>query len=147
MINFEACHHYKHMQNNTEAFSIGPSAGSGNGGVGLTSQMISKYAVPALKGFVRSITLSKGSSLQDTLRQAFFGGTQLTLEFYRNWEFRRSVLWGGKILEFAGNSTVFWEKILEVFFLLHEKYPKLRFYELIDLKFWICNATVQMTKQ
>ena len=30
--------------------------------------MISKYAVPALKGFVRSITLSKGNSLQDTLR-------------------------------------------------------------------------------
>ena len=31
-------------------------------------KMISKYAVPALKGFVRSITLSKGNSLQDTLR-------------------------------------------------------------------------------
>ena len=35
----------------------------------LPEQLISSYAVPALKGFVRSITLSsKGNSLQDTLR-------------------------------------------------------------------------------
>ena len=34
----------------------------------LSPQTISNYAVPALKGFVRSISLSKGSSLQDTLR-------------------------------------------------------------------------------
>ena len=71
VMNFEACHHYKHMQNNTsESYSIGPSAAAtaAVGGAGLTSQMISKYAVPALKGFVRSIALSKGSSLQDTLR-------------------------------------------------------------------------------
>ena len=34
----------------------------------LSPKMISKYAVPALKGFVRSITLSKDNSLQDTLR-------------------------------------------------------------------------------
>ena len=62
VMNFEACHHYKHMQNNTS------EATAAVGGAGLTSQMISKYAVPALKGFVRSIALSKGSSLQDTLR-------------------------------------------------------------------------------
>ena len=74
-MNFEACHHYKHS-------TVGGGPGGGGGGdittpaastaasnpAGLTSQMISKYAVPALKGFVRSITLSKGSSLQDTLR-------------------------------------------------------------------------------
>eukprot|EP00095_Tigriopus_kingsejongensis_P005635 maker-scaffold420_size176246-snap-gene-0.24 protein:Tk05635 transcript:maker-scaffold420_size176246-snap-gene-0.24-mRNA-1 annotation:"target of rapamycin" len=35
---------------------------------GLTPKLISIYGVPALKGFVRSISLSKGSSLQDTLR-------------------------------------------------------------------------------
>jgi hypothetical protein len=34
----------------------------------LSPATISNFAVPALKGFVRSISLSKGSSLQDTLR-------------------------------------------------------------------------------
>ncbi len=34
----------------------------------LSEGSISTYAVPAIKGFVRSITLSKGNTLQDTLR-------------------------------------------------------------------------------
>ncbi|QQP56713.1 Serine/threonine-protein kinase TOR, partial [Caligus rogercresseyi] len=34
----------------------------------METTIISTYGVPALKGFVRSINLSKGSSLQDTLR-------------------------------------------------------------------------------
>ena len=37
-------------------------------GTGLTPAHISMYGVPALQGFVRSIALSSGSSLQDTLR-------------------------------------------------------------------------------
>jgi serine/threonine-protein kinase mTOR len=32
------------------------------------NELVSQYAVPALKGFFRSINLSKGNSLQDTLR-------------------------------------------------------------------------------
>ena len=39
-----------------------------NGPTRLTARLISTYAVPALKGFVRSIALSKGNSLQDSLR-------------------------------------------------------------------------------
>lgn len=35
---------------------------------GLTPAHISLYGVPALQGFVRSISLSSGSSLQDALR-------------------------------------------------------------------------------
>jgi FKBP12-rapamycin complex-associated protein len=34
----------------------------------LSTNFISSFAVPAMRGFVRSIALSKGSSLQDTLR-------------------------------------------------------------------------------
>lgn len=44
---------------------IGPVGSHGQDVKGsLSPQTISSYAVPALKGFVRSITLSKGSSLQ-----------------------------------------------------------------------------------
>ncbi len=60
VMNFEACLFYR--QQSSLASEVGKTPGI------LSPTMISKYAVPALKGFVRSITLSKGNSLQDTLR-------------------------------------------------------------------------------
>ena len=83
VMNFEACLFHRHQQQQLsqqqlqqQQSSSSPLAGitAGNDNASnakngiLSPQMISKYAVPALKGFVRSITLSKGNSLQDTLR-------------------------------------------------------------------------------
>ena len=64
VMNFEACLFYRHQQ---QLLQQQTNQSSGASGI-LSPQMISKYAVPALKGFVKSITLSKGNSLQDTLR-------------------------------------------------------------------------------
>lgn len=95
VMNFETILFYKHqksdMYHNSMSGSVGGGGGSTgasstasssldaplsvrsslpvpNSSVGLTPKLISFYGVPALKGFVRSISLSKGSSLQDTLR-------------------------------------------------------------------------------
>ena len=61
--NFETVLFYK-MSSTSSAAGSSSSSGSG----GLSPAHISTYAVPALQGFVRSISLSAGSSLQDTLR-------------------------------------------------------------------------------
>ena len=69
VMNFEACLFHRHQQQQLSSNQQpGNDNASKNAGGILSPQMISKYAVPALKGFVRSITLSKGNSLQDTLR-------------------------------------------------------------------------------
>ena len=65
VMNFEACLFYRNQQQQILQQQQGNEIVKS--GI-LSPQMISKYAVPALKGFVRSITLSKGNSLQDTLR-------------------------------------------------------------------------------
>lgn len=65
VMNFEACLFYRHQQQVLQQQQ--PHQQNSSTGI-LSPQMISKYAVPALKGFVKSITLSKGNSLQDTLR-------------------------------------------------------------------------------
>ncbi|KAJ8676220.1 hypothetical protein QAD02_012006 [Eretmocerus hayati] len=60
----------------------------------LPSQYISKFAVPALEGFIRSINLSHGNSLQDTLRL-------LTLWFeYGQWpEVYEAIIEGIRLIE------------------------------------------------
>nr|WIM49540.1 HIF1a pathway protein [Daphnia magna] len=65
-MNFEAVLFYKHQGQNTSANHtlMGDVSASG----GLTAQHVSSYTVPAVQGFFRSIALSHGSSLQDTLR-------------------------------------------------------------------------------
>lgn len=69
VMNFEACLFYRHQQQQILQQQAAPAVNNEIVKTGILSpQMISKYAVPALKGFVRSITLSKGNSLQDTLR-------------------------------------------------------------------------------
>lgn len=86
VMNFETCLFFRHQQQQQQPDTANESAkiqGSAPAGTnstsdsntntisvpgGLSPQMISTYAVPALKGFVRSINLSKGNSLQDTLR-------------------------------------------------------------------------------
>ena len=70
VMNFEACLFYRHQQQQILQQQQQQQQEQNDvvkPGI-LSPQMISKYAVPALKGFVRSITLSKGNSLQDTLR-------------------------------------------------------------------------------
>lgn len=82
-MNFEAVLFYKHQEKQCGGAS-GQSAqqqqmqqhGSGEMGgymgdaqrSGLTAQHIKDYTVPAVQGFFRSIALSHGSTLQDTLR-------------------------------------------------------------------------------
>ena len=81
VMNFETVLFYKHKGQMDNLNNASTTAGANNGGAGgmmrnaaannsktLTAELISLYAVPALKGFVRSIALSKGSSLQDSLR-------------------------------------------------------------------------------
>ena len=69
VMNFEACLFHRHQQQQNESSNSPDDKAASVKSAGILSpQMISKYAVPALKGFVRSITLSKGNSLQDTLR-------------------------------------------------------------------------------
>jgi len=60
-MNFETCLFYRQQQQQQQP-------GQPETKTVLSPAMISAYAVPALKGFVKSISLSKGSSLQDTLR-------------------------------------------------------------------------------
>ena len=64
-MNFEAVLFFKHQGQNSTASQtlVGDSANKG-----LTAQHVSSYTVPAVQGFFRSIALSHGSSLQDTLR-------------------------------------------------------------------------------
>ena len=61
VMNFETCLFYRQQQQQQQP-------GQPETKTVLSPAMISTYAVPALKGFVKSISLSKGSSLQDTLR-------------------------------------------------------------------------------
>ncbi|XP_043460744.1 serine/threonine-protein kinase mTOR isoform X2 [Leptopilina heterotoma] len=64
--NYETVLFYKHQQG--EMINQDNSLSS-NGSRNLcSSQYISRYAVPAVEGFFRSINLSHGNSLQDTLR-------------------------------------------------------------------------------
>ncbi|XP_071445181.1 serine/threonine-protein kinase mTOR [Hetaerina americana] len=68
-MNFETVLFYKHQSggNNCGESSSGTNNTAG-GRSGLGSQYISQFTVPAVEGFFRSIALSHGSSLQDTLR-------------------------------------------------------------------------------
>ena len=70
VMNFEACLFYRHRNNEILQQQQPGTNEIVKTGI-LSPQMISKYAVPALKGFVRSITLSKGNSLQGKLRKQF----------------------------------------------------------------------------
>ncbi|XP_066601544.1 serine/threonine-protein kinase mTOR [Prorops nasuta] len=62
--NYEAVLFYKHQQGDASA----EYPGNGSRGNMSSSQYISKFTVPAVEGFFRSINLSHGNSLQDTLR-------------------------------------------------------------------------------
>ena len=62
VMNFETCLFYRQQQQQLQ------QPGQPETKTALNPMTILNYAVPALKGFVKSISLSKGSSLQDTLR-------------------------------------------------------------------------------
>ncbi|XP_034935910.1 serine/threonine-protein kinase mTOR [Chelonus insularis] len=62
--NFESVLFYKHQQGDVVPDSNGTSRSQSLS----SSQYISRFTVPAVKGFFRSINLSHGNSLQDTLR-------------------------------------------------------------------------------
>lgn len=64
--NFEAVLFYKH-QHGDSMTDCGPTGNPGRSGLS-SSQYISQFTVPAVDGFFRSINLSHGNSLQDTLR-------------------------------------------------------------------------------
>jgi FKBP12-rapamycin complex-associated protein len=69
VMNFETCLFYRQQQQQPAIAGQQPvQTAQQETKTALSPQTISNYAVPALKGFVRSISLSKGSSLQDTLR-------------------------------------------------------------------------------
>ena len=78
VVNFEAVLFYKHLhqqQQQKAAAAAGvadpqqtPPPALQQPQSPLAINFVSNFAVPALKGFVRSIALSRGSSLQDTLR-------------------------------------------------------------------------------
>ncbi|XP_064459506.1 serine/threonine-protein kinase mTOR-like [Ornithodoros turicata] len=72
-MNFEAVLFYKNQVQQSSAPTQAGDAPSGSytsdsQRSGLTGQHIRDYTVPAVKGFFRSIALSHGSTLQDTLR-------------------------------------------------------------------------------
>ena len=76
-MNFETVLHYKRQAEAAASAAARrqqqqaalPAVAAAAAPAPLPEQLIASYAVPALKGFVRSITLSaKGNSLQDTLR-------------------------------------------------------------------------------
>lgn len=103
--NFEAVLFYKHQQTETslneqqQQQQNGGANGAStlpNGGTRsqLSSQYISRFTVPALEGFIRSINLSNGNSLQDTLRL-------LTLWFeYGQWpEVYEAIIEGIRLIE------------------------------------------------
>ncbi|KAG5306758.1 MTOR kinase, partial [Acromyrmex insinuator] len=91
--NYETVLFYKHQQGSDSAPT---EAASGNGARNnlSSSQYISQFTVPAVEGFFRSINLSDGNSLQDTLRL-------LTLWFdYGQWpEVYDAVVEGIRLIE------------------------------------------------
>ncbi|OXU22583.1 hypothetical protein TSAR_001785 [Trichomalopsis sarcophagae] len=103
--NFEAVLFYKHQQTET-AFNEQQQQQQNGGANGanvlasevaksqLSSQFITRFTVPALEGFIRSINLSNGNSLQDTLRL-------LTLWFeYGQWpEVYEAIIEGIRLIE------------------------------------------------
>ena len=94
--NFEAVLFYKHQQGDSGLGEQSNGALLANGAVrsNLSSQYISRFTVPALEGFIRSINLSHGNSLQDTLRL-------LTLWFeYGQWpEVYEAIIEGIRLIE------------------------------------------------
>ena len=85
VMNFEACLFYRHR--NTEILQQQQPGTNEIVKTGILSpQMISKYAVPALKGFVRSITLSKGNSLQGKL---LLTSTRVSVELFTTWFYEK----------------------------------------------------------
>lgn len=89
--NFETVLFYKHQQGDINVDN-GPGNASRSGLS--SSQYISQFTVPAVEGFFRSINLSHGSSLQDTLRL-------LTLWFdYGQWpEVYEAIVEGIRLIE------------------------------------------------
>lgn len=85
MLNLSSCHfelilgsykawhswayaNFKVIQTQRMALTNNSDAGLNTATAAANELLIQQYAVPALKGFFRSINLSKGNSLQDTLR-------------------------------------------------------------------------------
>ncbi|XP_012282445.1 serine/threonine-protein kinase mTOR isoform X2 [Orussus abietinus] len=74
--NFETVLFYKHQQGESSQTEGGNGTAGASGAIGTVTgnsslsgtQYISRFTVPAVEGFFRSINLSHGSSLQDTLR-------------------------------------------------------------------------------
>ncbi|XP_076166943.1 serine/threonine-protein kinase Tor isoform X1 [Ptiloglossa arizonensis] len=89
--NFETVLFYKHQQGDSNAEC---TPGNGTRSNFSSSQYISKFTVPAVEGFFRSINLSHGNSLQDTLRL-------LTLWFdYGQWpEVYEAIVEGIRLIE------------------------------------------------
>ncbi|XP_046427062.1 serine/threonine-protein kinase mTOR [Neodiprion fabricii] len=89
--NFETVLFYKHQQGDTNLDNV---PGNASRSALASSQYISQFTVPAVEGFFRSINLSHGSSLQDTLRL-------LTLWFdYGQWpEVYEAIVEGIRLIE------------------------------------------------
>lgn len=86
-MNFEAVLFYKHKDGENNSNTPGT-------GTEISGHYVSKYTVPAVEGFFKSINLSHGSSLQDTLRL-------LTLWFdYGQWpEVHEAIVEGIRTIE------------------------------------------------
>ncbi|XP_077275474.1 serine/threonine-protein kinase Tor isoform X1 [Temnothorax americanus] len=91
--NYETVLFYKHQQG-SESAPAETAPGNGTRNNLSSSQYISQFTVPAVEGFFRSINLSDGNSLQDTLRL-------LTLWFdYGQWpEVYDAVVEGIRLIE------------------------------------------------
>lgn len=92
--NYESVLFYKHQQGSDSAQATEAASGNGARNNLSSSQHVSQFTVPAVKGFFRSINLSDGNSLQDTLRL-------LTLWFdYGQWpEVYEAVVEGIRLIE------------------------------------------------
>ena len=113
VMNFETCLFYRQQQHQPVIAGQQPvQSGQQENKTALSPQTISNYAVPALKGFVRSISLSKGSSLQDTLRL-------LTLLFDYGHQVRKPVV--SCFLMAALKICFLSHEIVTAFFLLRRK--------------------------
>lgn len=69
LANFEIISHFEKMNDDLEASTpMGNNAKQGDEAKKMPKQKLQSYVIPSIKGFFKSIALSQGNSLQDTLR-------------------------------------------------------------------------------